>query len=270
MSTFLPLTIFVLTVDATTISTPTSSANNVSIFNVSAYGGDFSGDTIECGSMETCHIVCNEESGCEYMTINASMVANLVLGCGAQSACYGFNLQSPGPTNLSMTCNGTQSCRDGLIEMADTDQIDIYCDSNLTTDNTDTYSCRYLAVNAMNTKSFQMDCVAGCGDTDFQFQNVDSFYMRCAEESCAYGTVNISNAESVDIGCYTADDTLCLESAEFHFGNAGDIALDGISRFAFKWSHVYLYGDSGSFSMNCLSKTGCYGAEIYATNYESR
>ena len=94
------------------ISTPTSNATNLSIFDASAYDGDFSGNTIDCGDVENCHVFCHETRACEDASINASMVTNLVVECMGDRSCLWTYFLWPGPSTLfNLTCNGTRACR---------------------------------------------------------------------------------------------------------------------------------------------------------------
>ena len=251
--------------------TPTSFTDDAVTFNVSAYIGTFSGQTIDCGEIENCYILCNEPSGCSEMTINASMTTNLVLECGAESACSGFDLLSPGPSDhFNITCYGHSACSWGDIEVMDTNRIDIDCDSNVTSD--DTATCNGLDVFATNAMSFKIECRVdgGCNNLNLQFQNVSDYQMQCHYGACYSALINISDADSVDIGCESNDDTLCLQYSEFHFENAGDITMHSMANSAFRWNEVFLYGEEGSFSMFCQSSKSCVHNNIFATDYHSR
>ena len=192
------------------------------------------------------------------MTINASSTSNLVLECGADNACSGFDLLSPGPSNyFNITCYGDSACSWGDIELMDTNRINIDCDSNVTSN--DTATCSGLDVSATNTMSFKIECRVdgGCNNLNLQFQNVSDYQMQCHFDACYSAFINISDADSVDIGCASNNDKNCLTYSEFHFENAGDITMHSSARLAFRWNEVFLYGEEGSFSMFCQDHKSC-------------
>ena len=131
------------------------------------------------------------------------------------------------------------------------------------------FSCRNLDITASNASSFKIDCVAGCRGTDFQLQNISDFWMQCAQSSCYGGTLNISDADSVNIGC---SGTTCFDYSDFHFENAGNISMDAstIGHNQFRHNDIYLYGNTGHFSMWCTAQKSCYNNQVYATDYKSR
>ncbi len=235
----------------TIISQPTSTTTNVSIFDASDYNGTLAGNTIDCGTIENCYVLCYETRICESVNISASLTTNLVLECMAKTACKSINVLSPGPSStFNMTCNGTNSCSAANIELVGTDHIDIDCGA---------YSCR---------------------QTDLVLNSITSVAVECGFEGCYNSRYAVTDASDATFGCSPSQIDRCFGSisdpAEFYFENAGNITFDASdSTQAFLGAHVDLVSSNtsnvtGSFSAICPDYASCRLMNVDALHYHSR
>lgn len=209
-----------------------SAIPNISVFNVSQSSGSFNDQTIDCGQVDVCHIICNEPSKCTSMTINASLATNLILECAADSACTGYHLMSPGPTaNVTISCTNSTSCKNSVIELMDTDHVHISCLAY--------YSCSGFTLNVNNALSMTLHCQEdrSCQQSDFNIVNVTESFIDCPastgsqEYTClwhdwtfshsSYITIVAEDNYSSDLSVYDAVslNILCSGSQGFDSGN---------------------------------------------------
>lgn len=181
-----------LIVKCTATIPPTFTTSNLSIFNVSDYNGSFVKESLDCGSVQNCHIICHEASSCRGMEIDASSSTNLVIDCKYYKSCYRFKILSLGPTDsLQMICNGTTSCGKSNINLNGTIHIDIHCESNASFAN------------------WFDDEAAACYDADWMIHDALYTNIECGFTGCIYADITMSTSNITD-DQYQPDDLLFL------------------------------------------------------------
>ena len=157
----------------TYLSSLAAASRSVAIFNVSDSVDTFSGNTIECGLVDFCHILCLEDSGCTDMTVEASNATNLLIECVEDSACYEFQLVSGPTNNLSILCTDREACRYGHIDIRDLDTVIVKCGY---------LSCDSLDLRVSDASSVTAECIAPSpyclNDASMNFENVPRILLN--------------------------------------------------------------------------------------------
>lgn len=177
---------------------PSASPTTMSMFDVSDSDGTFSNNTIYCGEVDYCYILCSEHSGCFNTTINASMSSNLVLECTAEDACYGFELVSGPVGRLNITCTDGDACVDGKIEVMGTDHVSILCGGSGPT----SWPCWNLFVNVSDAHSVSIGTMArddswALSYSQLHFKNTSDITIDAvAEYAFSGGTVYLYSSNT--------------------------------------------------------------------------
>lgn len=255
LSTVILLSIFIVINEGQSIIAPTSISNNIENYINSAYNGNatdyFSSDTINCNTA-ICNIECDASRGCESAIINAGSVT----------------------TTLNVTCNAALSC----------DSMEINADSNMTNINikcnyanegliSSDGSCRYLTLNAMNTRTTDLYCnTFNCYGILFYLTNALSASLTIEGGNTAmYGaSIYAENLQNrLDIICN--GQYVCKGATFYTTAMPSDVSLSCTTSRSCESVKIEAGTMTGNVAVTCQGGgQSCYLLGIYAADMSGR
>ena len=139
------------------ITTPTRTEGSNQYFdNEGRPDNNYRYDTIICGT-DHCNLICDANGGCYDTTVNASISQTLSITCKGNSACEELSISGPPSKQLNLYCaEDIQSCKSAVIDVPDTDGVNVICNFTSLTDEDGT--CLALQLNAANSTNVDIQC----------------------------------------------------------------------------------------------------------------